>query len=323
MTTVLVTGTGAIIGYGVLRALRSVPGLRVVATDIYSHAVGQHFADDFVQAPMTSHPGYGEWLTETIRQMNVDLVIPCIEQDVAWLARSALAGTLPPARFCLNDPDAIELCADKAAFDAFLSAIGSNVRIPTLHQGNFTEIASVLGLPFLLKPRRGYASKGIVKVATEADFLPHHPHLGSSYIAQRIVGTDEAEFTVSAFCAKGTVRATIALRRQLAPDGSTARAVRVPDIPFASTMADLAQRLNLDGPSNFQFRMTGEKLYLLEINPRISSATSIRNAFGFNEAAMAIDYFLHGKPVHQPPLRAGSAIRYIEDIITYDTRADF
>jgi carbamoyl-phosphate synthase large subunit len=74
--------------------------------------------------------------------------------------------------------------------------------------------------------------------------------------------------------------------------------------------------LGAEGPTNFQFRIANGKPMLLEINPRISSATSIRAAFGFNEAAMCVDHYLHGKKIRQPPLRSGTAVRYLADIIT-------
>jgi carbamoyl-phosphate synthase large subunit len=59
-------------------------------------------------------------------------------------------------------------------------------------------------------------------------------------------------------------------------------------------------------------------LKLLEINPRISSATSIRAAFGYNESIMSVDYFLRGKVPMQPVVRKGVAIRYAEEHIFYD-----
>ncbi len=58
-------------------------------------------------------------------------------------------------------------------------------------------------------------------------------------------------------------------------------------------------------------------LKLLEINPRISSSTSIRTAFGYNECAMAVEYYLEGKTPKQPVIRPGRAVRYTEDLIFY------
>jgi carbamoyl-phosphate synthase large subunit len=72
------------------------------------------------------------------------------------------------------------------------------------------------------------------------------------------------------------------------------------------------------GPTNFQFRVEDEGLRLLEINPRISSATSIRSAFGYNESLMAVEYFLENKAPAQPFIRKGTATRYTEDLIIYE-----
>jgi carbamoyl-phosphate synthase large subunit len=64
--------------------------------------------------------------------------------------------------------------------------------------------------------------------------------------------------------------------------------------------------------------MDGDQPKLLEINPRISSASSIRAAFGYNESEMSVDYFLRSiRPdkLDKAPLMGRKAIRYTEDFI--------
>ena len=58
---------------------------------------------------------------------------------------------------------------------------------------------------------------------------------------------------------------------------------------------------------------------IIGINPRISSSTSIRTAFGYNESQMAVDYFLNHKKIVQPEIIKGHAIRYAEDFVFYDS----
>jgi carbamoyl-phosphate synthase large subunit len=72
------------------------------------------------------------------------------------------------------------------------------------------------------------------------------------------------------------------------------------------------------GPTNFQFRTDGEVLKLLEINPRISSATSIRASLGYNESVMSINYFLNNQiptKMDKSKIINKRAIRYLEDYI--------
>lgn len=316
MTTVLVTGAGAIIGYGILRSLRNA-GLRLVAIDIHADAVGQHWADAFEQSVMVADPGYIDFLRDIIRRHNVELVIPGIEQDVAFFAENEDGLDDLGACVCLNNPALIRLAQDKWLTYEFLVQSGFRA-IPTRLDGDFATLSETLGVPFLLKPRRGYAGKGIIKIASRDDFDRTSSDLGPRLIAQRIVGEDDAEYTVSGFGdATGTIGQLIALRRRLSREGSTVRAELVNSAPFEEVIGALSSRLQPRGPTNFQFRVEREVPYLLEINPRISSATSIRAAFGYNEAMMTVDYFLHGKLPKPAILRPGKVTRFIEDYVQY------
>jgi carbamoyl-phosphate synthase large subunit len=316
----MVTGVGAIIGYGVLRSLRvERPDIRLVGADIHANAVGQTWCDEFVQAPLTADDCYASWLEHQVRQHKVDLLIPAIEQDLDFLCdhRSFLAA-LECAKV-LNTPVLIETARDKWSMDQALRSVNEPSRIATYDNGTFDELVDLLGLPFLLKPRRGYASKGIVHVDDSLTFERHSAGLGSNLIAQEIVGTSEREFTVSIFGDGTGDRYTISsLLRTLAPDGSTAHATNSDPTDVVETVTRLSAQFKPLGPTNLQFRQVGDEWKLLEINPRISSSTSIRAAFGYNESAMCVDYFLYGIPPTQPAFLSGRASRYIEDVITLD-----
>ena len=83
---VLVTGVGAIIGYGVVNSLRlgRYP-LKIVGLDIYAHAVGQYWCDAFERSVPVADPGYIRFLQDVIARHRIDLVIPGIEPDVSFL----------------------------------------------------------------------------------------------------------------------------------------------------------------------------------------------------------------------------------------------
>ena len=72
------------------------------------------------------------------------------------------------------------------------------------------------------------------------------------------------------------------------------------------------------GPTNFQFRFHKGKYLLLEINPRISSSTSIRTEFGYNESEMCIEFFIEHKIPKDRKIRKGKAFRYITEAVIYD-----
>jgi carbamoyl-phosphate synthase large subunit len=138
-------------------------------------------------------------------------------------------------------------------------------------------------------------------------------------MAQPIVGNDDAEYTTSAFCdGNGGIYARMTLKRKLSKDGFTEKAQVVSSKEFDATIMSLCQYFHPLGPTNFQFRKCDDGIKLLEINPRVSSSTAIRTAFGYNESSMAVDFFLEGKIPVQPEIRSGRAVRYTEEYIFYE-----
>jgi carbamoyl-phosphate synthase large subunit len=321
MKTIFVSGASGIVGYGTLKSLRSGDDTyRLIGSSIYDDSVAPAFCDIFELAPRTTDPAYIAWLTGIIKKYDVDMIFPGINDDmIAWNEhREALAAT--GTCVMLNTPALIDLCADKWDFYEVLRDAGMACAIESRLSGSFAELEAAFGLPFLLKPRRGFASKGIVIVDSAATFAAHQADLGDVVMAQPIVGDNESEYTISAFFdADSTLCCAMGLRRKLSKEGFTEKAeVAMPD-GADDIMRQLADLLKPVGPTNFQFRVHDGQLKLLEINPRISSATSLRTGFGYNESDMAVRYFLDGVVPTQPPIRTGYAIRYTEDHLFYDS----
>lgn len=320
MRTILVSGASGIVGYGVLRSLRKVdPTLRLVGTTIYCDSPAQAFCDIFELAPPTKDAGYAAWLAAVIARHAVDLIVPGIEADMyRWLEIERELTAASPVKVLLNDRALVALCRDKWVFYEEVAKSARPWVIQSTLDTDFDVLAGKLGVPFLLKPRIGFASKGHVKVDSRDVFHAHRERVGPVLMAQPIVGSEDEEFTTSAFCdGRGGVLAHMTLRRKLSPEGFTDRAdvVAAPDVDDA--VRELCAIFKPVGPTNFQFRRHTGGVKLLEINPRISSATSIRTAFGYNESAMSVEYFLDGKVPIQPAVRAGRAVRYVEDLVFY------
>jgi carbamoyl-phosphate synthase large subunit len=287
--------------------------------DIYADAVGQRWCDVFEQAVRADDPRYPEHVANLILRHSVDLVIPGIEQDVDRLNAESRAAPIANthARLALNNSDLIRIAGDKWLTHLELDKAG----FPTIGScidGSFQDVTKRLGCPLLMKPRRSYASKGIQTITCEADFLYWQKKHGDDFMLQEIVGSIQSEYTVGAFgLGDGTYTQQITLQRVLGSDGSTAKAtVRV--IPrLIARVGELVKHFRPIGPTNFQFREHRGEYLLLEINPRVSSSTSLRTAFGYNEAVMCIEYYLEGNVPEPRIVREGSAARYIEDWVTY------
>ena len=322
MITVVVTGVGAIIGQGIIKSLRqSSHQVRVIGVDRSDDSPGPGLSDVFYQKPKCEETDltYLEFWDHLLRHEVVDLVLPGLEVDLYFLNDHRALIEEAGARLAINNREIINLCADKWLMGKALANSGMR-GISTTRAPNWAEAILELGPPpLLLKPRRGNGSRGIARLHDEGDFNYWRGKAADNWMLQKIIGTDDEEYTVGLFgLGNGTGLEPIIFRRRLSAAGNTLSARVVAEPSIRSATLRLTEILRPVGPTNCQFRMEGGFPYLLEINPRISSSTSLRTRFGYNEASMSIDFFLLGTTPAAPAVRSGRAWRYSEDFVTYD-----
>ena len=313
---ILVTGVGAIIGYGIINSLRktSLP-LRIYGTDIYPDAHGASLADHFIPGVKASSEDYLAFIQRTVEQHGIDLIIPGIEQDLYSLFDHQAR---VPTRIALNDELPIRLSKSKLRTYEHFAALGKAFVIPTLHDCSYEDCVAELGLPFVLKPYSSYASKGLEIIHSREDFVFFSARQKQQCVYQRLVGTDDTEYTVGVFGdGAGSYVDSLILRRTLSKEGATAKAWLVPvDAAISECVDEICKLLRPVGPTNIQIRKEGEQVYLLEINPRISSSCSIRTAMGYNEPELCVRHYLLGEPIVAAPKTPASVVRYIADDVT-------
>lgn len=313
---VLVTGIGTIIGYGIINTLRkSKYDVFIVGMDMNPNAVGKHWCDEFVIAEPANSDKYIPFLKETIDNHNIDLVLLGIEQDMNRISqsRAELEGYID--KIVINPKNVIDLTNDKWETFVFLKEHHLDA-IESVLSNDYDELRDIFKGDFLVKPRRSYSSRGVKKIQDKITFDYYKYLLGEELMAQRIIGDDDHEYTAAAFCfGDGTASRPIILKRKLSFEGSTLTAEVVDSKEIDGSIKELVRILKPLGPTNFQYRIENGKAFLLEINPRFSSSTSIRCAFGYNEAEMAIDFYLFNRRETMPVIKKGKAIRYISDYI--------
>jgi carbamoyl-phosphate synthase large subunit len=319
MKNILVSGASSIVGLGILKSLRmSNKKLCLIGTTCFDDTVVPGFCDVFIKAPLTNQDNYISWLMEIIERHKVDLIIPGIDADMYKWNENIDEISKGKHQVSVNKPQLISLCEDKWVFHQKMKDKGVDYTMPSSISNDFDELENKFGLPLLLKPRNGFGSKGIVKVLDNKSFMNHRDKIGDLLLVQPYVGDDSEEYTSSAFGdGNGGYFAFMTLKRKLSKDGYTEKAEVVNIEGMGEAISEYCKILKPIGPTNFQFRVAEGKLKLLEINPRISSSTSIRSSFGYNESEMVVDFYLENKKPVQPIIKQGKAVRYVEDYIFY------
>lgn len=313
---ILVTGVGAIIGYGLINSLRkSKYDVHIVGMDIYADAYGQYLCDEFIQAKPAAADDYPEYFLSIIKEKKIDLVMFGTEQEIHRLINEKQILGDDYDKLVLNNDDIVKMSNDKWLTYLFQEENEID-RIPTYIEGNYETLSKALGVPFLLKPRKSYASKGIERITNEEEFLFYKKRVGDQFMVQKIVGDADHEYTAATFgFGDGECIKPIMMKRKLSQEGATAKASIINSTELEQSVYELVTLLKPVGPTNFQYRYHEGKFLLLETNPRISSSTSLRTAFGYNEAEMCIEFFIEHQKPHDQIIREGAAVRYIADYV--------
>lgn len=308
---VLVTGVGAIIGQGVLKSLRSGGFLgELHGMDIYPHAYGQFLCDKFHFAERADSPNFVDAVNEIIKKANIDLVIPGIEQD---LYRLHAESQKINAKVVLNNRLLIELSKDKWATYVFFKDKCVDL-IPTYEKGDFDFLSKNLGLPFVLKPKFSYASKGLFLIQDELQFNALVARKSGLLIFQKRILPVEGEFTIHLFGnGRGDVLDFLAMKRSLASDGSTSYAEYSNNKAVLEYCFEIARITKPVGPTNIQLMLENGKPLLLEINPRFSSSCSIATLMGYNSPMHAISFYNSNESLKVLPKIPKKVVRFIED----------
>ncbi len=321
LTTVVVTGIGALIGQGIARSLRRLDGIRIIGVDRRITDLAKSFCDFAIQKPDVLETGdaYLAFWAELLSEQTANFVLPGLSVDVAFFRRVAPVLERGGCSILLNRHELIDLCSDKLIFGEALASAGFPT-IPTVLPDSWKDACDALGAPpFLLKPRRGEGSAGIVRLQDESDFSYWTRKSGENWMLQRIIGRDDEEYTVGVFgLGAADPVGPIIFRRTLARAGHTGFAEVVEHQAIREMTLRIVRHFVPVGPTNLQFRVADGVPYLLEINPRFSSSCSLRTAFGFNEAQMSLDYLRHGRVLSPLTLRKGRAWRYNEDFVRHD-----
>jgi carbamoyl-phosphate synthase large subunit len=315
-TNVFVTGAGALVGQGVLRLLRMMKRqVRIVTGDPDPRAAGHWLGDKAFVIPMARDPNYVAELARIVRDEKISVLFVGTDVELSLFAKEKERFAALGTRVVVSSPQVVEIADDKWLTVQFLRENGFPFPQTALasEPAACRQLAAECGLPLFAKPRRGARSVGARSIRTAAE-LEAAIAPGSDLVIQEYLPEQPGEFTAGCVGASGRISGVVVLRRDLR-DGNTFRAYHDGTSRYEARIAEIATKLGVEGPSNFQFRVKQGEPVVFEINARFSGTTPLRAMFGFNEVEAIVENLLTGAPIEQPVLRAGTVLRVWSDII--------
>lgn len=314
---ILVTGAGALLGQGILRLLQvSNFSKNIYTADPDSRSTGHWLGDYAITIPKVTEVNYIDSIIKIITDYNIDAVL--IGTDVELPILSKYKNEFLKKYNCkiiVSSEEVISIANDKFLTAAFLEK--NNFPFPFSVMANdknkLNEIEKKLGFPLFAKPFDGARSLGIKKIENHDELMElYDPN--SNLVVQQFLSENEGEYTSGCTVVDGKCVSVVTLKRDLR-DGNTYRAYRDSDTSkYDQFIIPIAEKLNPDGPVNFQFRISNGKPVIFEINGRFSGTTPLRHFFGFNEVEALLKYYLFGEEVQTPELKNGIVMRAWSDL---------
>jgi biotin carboxylase len=339
----LVLSVGTRVGQNVLTALDGRRrGLVLMATSSVADEPPLFDCDVVYLVPPTASDAnaFERALLDIMDRERVDLVIPCRDDDVDFLAslrdrrpelaHRLLCGSAAPAGIISDKWLSAEFSAGHGLPFAASITRGS--------EGERKAFLKRHGFPLVAKPRRGYASIGVYMLWNEAqvqstldqdayvvqqfigdpqpiaDYLAamdsrgiplHHTFQGTRHSIQALIAPDGAIAHVM------SVRIVSDRRRSKWVGQDTEPAARAIGIRCAEVFAEAGWR----GPLNIQcMRAADGQLLIHEFNGRFTGATFERWLLGFDEVGMAVEQFT-GRRLPSGLAQAHVALEAFESVV--------
>ena len=307
---VAVTGVSGDAGRGAVSGLRRNPlgaePIWILGLDASAHVEAD--LDDSIELPLIKDPGYPAALQAALSQHQIEVLLPCIDGEIAILSAARVLLAETDCTVVLPSRELVEAADDKLLTARFLSARG--IGAPDTFE---TAATDELTFPIVAKPRSGHGSQGVRILPDRAALQQFVATPQQNYCFQRYV--EGPEFTVGfLYDAQGVMQDAVAMERTL-DEGRTVRA-RVVDSPeMQQFISAFGERVPGVGAVNAQLRWADDGPSVFEINARLSGSTEMRVAIGCNDPLRLARHFGRGDPITraQPRIatvhRRGSELR--------------
>ncbi len=278
MTKLLFTGGGGAGNEALFRLLGDRYEMHFADAD--RQAIDPSIPDDRRhEIPFANVPMFGKTLCELFQTLELDLLIPGVDEELSTVAALAeegrLRALLPPKSF-------VDTHLDKyTSMNTLGEAAPKTV---------FAGDAATIGFPCIVKPRSGRGSRGVAVIQSAgqlAAYLTLNECAPETVIAQEL-GIGQ-EFTVMmAADSAGTLRAVVPVKVGI-KRGITLRAETCQDDAVEAACIRIHESNPVPGCYNIQLiRQADGRILVFEINPRVSTTFCLSVAAGINP----IDIFL-------------------------------
>ena len=315
----LVLAVGSPLGQSICKALRlSRFHVVVIPADCDEMSAGLYLDRNGpkVVLPPVLSPDYFSELVRVLKEYHIHVIFPVIGPEFKFFHDHADYFNKENIRIASVDKDVLDRCNDKYEGMRYLRQAGISVPDTVLCVPGpaLDDYLARAHFPLFMKPRNGASGRDVYLVRDLEQLVALRKAFPAGYFVVQAYLGDGDEYTVGVYIAKnGSFRSAVVMKRQL-KFGLSYKGEVVEEPSISHYCIDLCEKMGLYYASNVQLKLVKGAPRAFEINPRFSSTTSVRAAFGFNEPEMMLYDLFDNLDCYEHSVSTGRFLRYWEEI---------
>jgi carbamoyl-phosphate synthase large subunit len=273
----LITGCHGDLAFSIAQIIKkNFKNSTLIGTDLEKNGMGNLIFDQIYRVPPTSNKNYLKIISKLSKSVN--LLIPSSEKEIVFFSKNEKKFK---SKILINDKKIIDLFSNKLKTQKFLKKNFKNFSLNFSSQ--LSEIKkSKMSLPFFLKKKSGSGNQNYRIIKNKSDLKELKLYKQNEWVIEELLNKNSDEYTCAIIRIKD-LKKIIIFNRKLHKLGHTMFADQFEDKAIETDLLTIADKINLNGVINIQFKIQDNQIKIFDINPRISSTVKMRDLLGFKD----------------------------------------
>lgn len=274
---ILITGCHGDLAFSIAQIIKkNFKSSTLIGTDMEKNGMGNLIFDKIYKVPPTSNKNYLKIISKLSKSVN--LLIPSSEKEIVFFSKNEKKFK---SKILINDKKIIDLFSNKLKTQKFLKKNFKNFSLNFSSQLSEIKI-SKMSLPFFLKKKSGSGNQNYRVIKNKSDLKDLKLYKQKEWVIEEFLNKNSDEYTCAIIRIKD-LKKIIIFNRKLHKLGHTMFADQFEDKAIETDLLAIADKINLNGVINIQFKIQNNQIKIFDINPRISSTVKMRDLLGFKD----------------------------------------
>lgn len=248
---------------------------RIVTTDINPLSPALYFGHKHHIVPLTTDRHYIPIIESICDVEGVNLIIPTIDDELPIFGRARSRFNNMGIAVAVSKEETGLVCNDK--YETFLFCRENGIATAETYLAENVDFSRIK-YPVFVKPRFGRGSVNVFAVNNEKQLRFFMNYVSDAIVQDHLAGTEFTIDVLSDF--DGRVLSVVPRERLLIRAGVSDKGVTRKKEELIAFAKDVAERLEIVGPANIQCKQDGDRVSLIEVNPRFSGGIPLTIASG-------------------------------------------